>query len=97
MLGDLQVEFTRLSNEVSVTMYECNPAQSVRAAMQMATALLGAIPMRLRTEQDPEERRKLINEFWKGRNTIEKIITGYRRNLKDRELHPEQEPRRALP
>ena len=65
--------------------------------MILATVWLGVIELRIRATQDPEKRRELINEFWRRRNTIEKIIAGYRRNLKDGELHPEQEPRRALP
>ena len=97
MLGDLQVELVRIRHEVVAVMEEANPALKRRTEMILATVWLGVIELRIRATQDPEKRRDLINEFWRRRNTIEKMVKGYRRNLKDGELHPEQEPRRALP
>ena len=97
MLGDLQVELVRIRHEVVAIMEEANPAFKRRTEMILATVWLGVIELRTRATQDPEKRRKLVNDFWRRRNTIEKIIAGYRRNLKEGELHPEQEPRRALP
>ena len=97
MLGDLQVELVRIRHEVSAIMEAANPALKRRTEMILATVWLGVIELRIRATQDPEKRRDLINEFWRRRNTIEKMVKGYRRNLKDGELHPEQEPRRALP
>ena len=97
MLGDLQVELVRIRHEVSALMEETNPALKRRAEMILVTVWLGVIELRIRAAQDPEKRRELINDFWRRRNTIEKIIAGYRRNLKEGELHPEQEPRRAVP
>lgn len=96
MLGDLQVELIRIRQEVSAVMKETNPALTKRTEMIMATIRLGLIELGLRAEQDPEERRELTNDFWRRRNTIEKIIAGYRRNLKEGDLHPKQEPRRAV-
>ena len=97
MLYDLQVELDRIRHEDVAIMEEANPAFKRRTEMILATVWLGVIELRTRATQDPEKRRKLVNDFWRRRNTIEKIIAGYRRNLKEGELHPEQEPRRALP
>ena len=97
MLGDLQVELVRIRHEVVAVMEAASPALKRRTEMILATVWLGVIELRIRATQDPEKRRDLINEFWRRRNTIEKMVKGYRRNLKDGELHPEQEPRRAVP
>ena len=97
MLGDLRAELDRIRQEVVAVMEEANPALKRRTEMIMATVWLGVIELRLRAEQDPEERRKLINDFWKRRNTIEKTIKGYRKSLRHGALHAEQEPRRAVP
>ena len=97
MLGDLQVELVRIRHEVVAVMEEANPALKRRTEMILATVWLGVIELRIRATQDPEKRRDLINEFWRRRNTIEKMVKGYRRNLKDGKLYPGQEPRRALP
>jgi hypothetical protein len=96
VLGDLQVELVRIWHEVSAVMEAANPALRRRTEMILATVWLGVIELRIRAARDPEKRRELTNDFWRGRNTIEKIIAGYRRTLKNRKLHPEQEPRRAL-
>jgi len=97
VLGDLQVELVRIRHELVAVMEAANPALKRRTEMILATVWLGVIELRIRATQDPEKRRDLINEFWRRRNTIEKMVKGYRRNLKDGELHPEQEPRRAVP
>jgi len=97
VLGDLQVELVRIRHEVSALMEEASPALKRRTEMIIATIRLGVLELRIRAAQDPEKRRELTNDFWRRRNTIEKIIAGYRRNLKGGELHPKQEPRRALP
>ena len=97
MLGDLQVELVRIRHEVVAVMEEASPALTMRTQMIVATVWLGVIELRIRATPDPEKRRELTNDFWRRRNTIEKIIAGYRRNLKEGELHPEQEPRRAVP
>ena len=96
MLGDLQKELVRIRQEVSAVMEAAKPALTMRTEMILATIRLGLIELGLRAEQDPEERRKLINAFWARRNEIERTIAGYRRQLKNRKLHPKQEPRRAL-
>ena len=97
MFGDLRVELDRIRHEVVAVMEAANPALKRRTEMILATVWLGVIELRIRATQDPEKRRDLINEFWRRRNTIEKTIKGYRRHLKKGELHPEQEPRRAVP
>jgi len=96
VLGDLQVELARIRQGVSAIMEEANPTLKRRTEMIVATVWLGVIELRIRAAQDSEKRRDLTDEFWKGRNTIEKIIAGYRRQLGNRNLHPQQEPRRAL-
>ena len=97
MLYDLQVELERIRHEVVAVMEEGRPSLKGSAEMILATVWLGVLELRIRAAQDPEKRRELINDFWRRRNTIEKIIAGYRRNLKEGDLHPEQEPRRAVP
>ena len=97
MLGDLQKELVRIRQEVSAVMEAAKPALTMRTEMILATVWLGVLELRLRATQDPEERRKLINDFWRRRNTIERAIRAYRKNTGEGELHPEQEPRRALP
>jgi hypothetical protein len=39
----------------------------------------------------------LVNEFWKGRNAVERAIEVYRKHMGKGDLHPEQEPRKAMP
>ena len=96
MLGDLQVELDRIRHEVAAVMEESNPALKRRTEMILATVWLGVIELRTRAAQDPERRRNLINEFWRGRNIVEKAIRAYRKKAGEEDLHPEQEPRRAL-
>ena len=97
MLGDLQKELVRIRREVSAVMEAAKPALRMRDRMIMDTVWLGVIEMKLRAEQDPEKRKEWINAFWARRNEIERTVAGYRRQLEGRALHPQQEPRRALP
>ena len=97
MLYDLQVELERIRHEVVAVMEEARPSLKGSAEMILATVWLGVIESRIRATPDPEERRKLVNEFWKGRNTLERAIKGYRKNMGEGDLHPEQEPRKAMP
>ena len=97
MLGDLQKDLVRIRREVSAVMEAAKPALRMRDKMIMDTVWLGVIEMKLRAEQDPEKRKEWINAFWARRNEIERTFAGYRRQLEERTLHPEQEPRRALP
>ncbi len=97
MLGDLQKELVRIRREVSAGMEAAKPALRMRDKMIMDTVWLGVIEMKLRAEQDPEKRKEWINAFWARRNEIERTVAGYRRQIEERTLHPEQEPRRALP
>jgi hypothetical protein len=96
VLGDLQVELVRIRHEVVAVMEKFNPALKRRTEMILATVWLGVTELRTRTVQDPERRRELINEFWRGRNTVEKAIRACRKKAGEEDLHPEQEPRRAL-
>ena len=96
MLGDLQVELDRIRHEVAAVMEESNPALKRRTEMILATVWLGVIELRTRYVQDPERRRDLINEFWRGRNAVKKAIRAYRKKAGEEDLRPEQEPRRAL-
>lgn len=97
MLGDLQVELERIRHEVVAVMEEARPALKGSAEMILATVWLGVTESKIRATPDPEERRRLVNEFWKGRNAIERAIKGYRKNIGKGDLHPEQEPRKAIP
>ena len=96
MLGDLQKELVRIRREVSAVMEAAKPALRMRDKMIMDTVWLGVIEMKLRAEQDPEKRKEWINAFWARRNEIERTISGYRRRLESRTLHPQQKPRRAV-
>jgi len=96
VLRDLQVELVRIRHEVVAVMEEGDPALNRRTEMILATAWLGVLELRTRATQDPEERRKLTHEFWKGRNAVERAIRAYRKNTGERKLHPQQEPGRAL-
>ena len=97
MLGDLQVELVRIRHEVVALMEEASPALKRRAEMILATVWLGVTESKIRSTPDPEERRRLVNEFWKGRNTVKRATKGYRRNHKEGALYPQQEPRKAMP
>ena len=97
MLYDLQVELERIRHEVVAVMEEARPSLKGSAEMILATVWLGVIESRIRAIPDPEERRRLVNEFWKGRNAVERAIRAYRKNTGERRLHPEQEPRKAMP
>ena len=97
MLYDLQVELERIRHEVVAVMKEIRPALKGNAEMILATVWLGVTESKIRATPDPEERRKLANEFWKGRNAVERAIKGYRKNMGQGDLHPEQEPRKAMP
>ena len=96
MLGDLQKELVRIWHEVSAVMEAANPALTKRTEMIMATIRLGLIEMEFRAEQDPEKRKGCINAFWARRNEIGKVIAGYRRQIEERNIHPQQESRRAV-
>ena len=74
MLYDLQVELERIRHEVVAVMEEARPSLKGSAEMILATVWLGVIESRIRAIPDPEERRKLVNEFWKGRNAVERAI-----------------------
>jgi hypothetical protein len=96
VFGDLRVELDRIRHEVVAVMEKFNPALKRRTEMILATVWLGVTELRTRTVQDPERKRELINEFWRGRNTVEKAIRACRKKAGEEDLHPEQEPRRAL-
>jgi hypothetical protein len=91
------VELVRIRHEVVAVMEESNPALKRRTEMILATVWLGVLEQRLRAAKDYQQRRDLTHEFWKGRNTLEKAIRAYRKNTRKRRLHPEQEPRKAMP
>jgi hypothetical protein len=97
LLSDLGVDLVRIRHEVVAVMEEANPALKRRMEMIMATVWLGVIELRIRATPDPEKRRELTNEFWRKRNTIEKVVQGYRKILGHRAFHTEPEPRRAVP
>ena len=97
MIGDLNAELCRIRNEVSEIIKTVNPALKIIEAMIMSTVRLGMIVDKIQKTNEPEERRRLTNEFWQGRNAIDKTIAGYRESLRNGDLLPGQKQRAALP
>ena len=97
MLRDLNAELGRIRREVSEIISIANPALKIRELMVMTVICLGMIMDKIQKTNNPEERRILTNEFWQGRNAIDKTIAGYRRGLYQGDPAAEQKQRAALP
>jgi hypothetical protein len=94
---NLQKELRRICQEVAVSIQDGNPTIEIRSAMIMATTWLGVIETRIRKTRNLEERRKLIHEFQRRKQTIERAIEKIT-SAGQRNKHPaDKEHRRALP
>lgn len=80
MLQNIQRELRQTRQEVIDSLMGTMPSNEFTATIMMATVGLHVIEARIHKTQNLEERRQLIDEFNKGRNTIEKGIQLLKKN-----------------
>ena len=74
MLQRLQKELMEVREDLMLCFRETMPSKEFSTAMILGTVHLHLIVDRAIRTNNPEERRRLINEFHEGRDTIEKGI-----------------------
>jgi hypothetical protein len=97
MLHNINRDLIELRNEVVTSMQETMPAKQFGADLVMATVGVHQIEARIRKTQNLEERRQLINEFYRRRKTIEKGIRLLRKDSKPGVEDSKEKLRRAMP
>ncbi len=80
MLQNIQRELRQTRQEVIDSLMGTMPSKEFTATIMMAMVALHVIEARIHKTQNLEERRQLIDEFNKGRNTIEKGIQLLKKN-----------------
>jgi hypothetical protein len=74
MSRDLENEVNELRRDLETGFKMARPTEKFRATMILATLELRVIAEQFKNSQDPKERRRLINEYEKQKESIEKGI-----------------------
>lgn len=74
MSRDLENEVKELRRDMEVGFQMARPTEQFRATMILATVQLRVIAELFKNSQDPKERRRLISEFERQKESIEKGI-----------------------
>ena len=85
-----------LRQELMTCMEKTMPCKDFRATIIMAMVGLHVIETQIRKTPNLEERRRLINEFNKGKGTIEKGIRALKKNAGRRTRESDEQSRRAV-
>lgn len=96
MSQNLNEELRGIREDLTSCLKETFPSKEFRATLIMAMVGLHVIEARIRKTQNLNERRQLINEFNKGKGTIEKGIHALKRTAGGRTRESDEQSRRAV-
>ena len=97
MLLKLKQELMRVRRDLMTSMGQTTPAKEFGATLLMAMVGLHVTEARIRKTQNLEARRRLINEFNRQRNAIEKGIRLLRKSSRESSKDPGERRKRAMP
>ena len=97
MLLNLKQELIGVRQDLMASMGQTTPAKEFGATLLMAMVGLHVTEARIRKTQNLEERRRLINEFNRQRNAIEKGIRVLRKSSRESSKDPGERRKRAMP
>ena len=97
MPRDLKEELRKTRKELTACMAETMPSKEFSATIIMAMVGLHVIEARIRKTHNLEERRKLIDEFNRGKTIIEKGIKALGKTRKENTNPSEERYRDAMP
>ena len=96
MLQNLKREIQKTTDALMAAMGQTIPAKEFGATLLMAVVGLHVTETRIRKTQNFEERRRLINEFNRQRNAIEKGIQALRKISTESSKDPGERRKRAM-
>ena len=96
MLQNLKREIQKTRDTLMAAMEQTTPAKEFGATLMMAVVGLHVTEARIRKTQNFEERRRLINEFNRQRNAIEKGIQALRKSSRESSKDPGERRKRAM-
>jgi hypothetical protein len=96
MLQNLKREIQKTTDVLMAAMGQTTPAKEFGATLMMAVVGLHVTEARIRKIQNFEERRRLINEFNRQRNAIEKRIQALRKSSRESSKDPGEKRKRAM-
>ena len=97
MLLNLKKELMGVRQALMASMGQTTPAKEFGATLLMAMVGLHVTEALIRKTQSFEERRRLINEFNRQRNAIEKGIQALRKSRGGSFKDPGERRKRAMP
>ena len=97
MLLNLKKELMGARQAFMAAVGQTTPAKEFGATLLMAMVGLHVTEARIRKTQNFEERRRLINEFNRQRNAIEKGIQALRKSRWESSKDPGERRKRAMP
>ena len=97
MLLKLKQELMRVRQNFMASMGQTTPAKEFGATLMLAVVGLHVTEAHIRKTQNFEERRRLINEFNRQRNAIEKGIQALRKSSRESSKDPGERRKRAMP
>jgi hypothetical protein len=93
---NLKQELMRVRQDLMAAMGQTTTAKEFGATLLMAMVGLHVTEARIRKTQNFEERRRLINEFNRQRNAIEKGIQALRKSSRESSKDPGERRKRAM-
>lgn len=96
MLQNLKREIQKTRDALMAARGQTTPAKEFGATLMMAVVGLHVTEARIRKIQNFEERRRLINEFNRQRNAIEKGIQALRKSRWESSEGPGERRKRAM-
>ncbi len=94
---NLKQELMRVRQDLMAAMGQTTTAKEFGATLLMAMVGLHVTEARIRKTQNFEERRRLINEFNRQMNAIEKGIQALRKSSRESSKDPGERRKRAMP
>ena len=94
---NLKQELMRVRQDLMAALGQTTPAKEFGATLRMAVVGLHVTEARIRKTQNLEERRRLINEFNRQMNAIEKGIQAFRKSSRESSKGPRERRKRAMP
>jgi hypothetical protein len=94
---NLKQELIGVRQDLMAALGQTTPAKEFGATLLMAMVGLHVTEARIRKTQNFEERRRLINEFNRQMNAIEKGIQALRKSSRESSKDPGERRKRAMP